>query len=138
MGSYKEIHLIDDNAKNNKLVIPGMIKDFERIPYSNNVIGWIEFDKDPRWDKRTYSVIKLFDINKKKIIQKSKRNFYSSFDLSQSGKKIVALNNNLDGSQSLLEFDNEFNLKKSLNLSGGVYSSLKFISENTMIGIKTS
>ena len=32
MGSYKEIQLIDDNAKNNKLVIPGMIKDFERIP----------------------------------------------------------------------------------------------------------
>ena len=138
MGSYKEIHLIDGNAKNNKLVIPGMIKDFERIPCSNNVIGWIEFDKDPRWDKRTYSVIKLFDIDKKKIIQKSKRNFYSSFDLSQSGKKIVALNNNLDGSQSLLEFDNEFNLKKSLNLSGGIYSYLKFISENTMIGIKTS
>ena len=39
--------------KKNKLVIPGMIKDFERIPYSNNVIGWIEFDKDNRKPKAT-------------------------------------------------------------------------------------
>ncbi len=138
IGSYKEIHLIDNSSKNKKLVIPGMIKDIEKIPYSNNIIGWIEFEKDPRWDKRIYSVIKLFDIKKKKIIKKSKKNFYSSFDLSKSGKKIVALNNNLDGSQSLLEFDNEFNLKKSLDLKGGVYSSLKFVSENSMIGIKTS
>ena len=115
-----------------------MIKDIERVPNSNNVIGWIEFDKDPRWDKRTYSVIKLFDINKKKIIKKSKKNFYSSFDISQSGRKIIALNNNIDGTQSLQEFDNEFNLKKSFDLRGGVYSSIKFVSENNLIGIKTS
>ena len=44
MGSYKEIQLIDKNGKNNKLIIPGMIKDIERVPNSNNVIGWIEFD----------------------------------------------------------------------------------------------
>ena len=138
MGSYKEIQLIDENGKNNKLIIPGMIKDIERVPNSNNVIGWIEFDKDPRWDKRTYSVIKLFDINKKKIIKKSKKNFYSSFDISQSGRKIIALNNNIDGTQSLQEFDNEFNLKKSFDLRGGVYSSIKFVSENNLIGIKTS
>ena len=93
LGGYKEIHLINKGGENKKLIVPGRVNDFERIPSSKNTIGWIEFDKDPRWDKRTFSVIKIYDVEQKKLISKSKKSFYSSFDISPSGGKIIALNN---------------------------------------------
>ena len=137
LGGYKEIHLIDKQGESKKLVIPGRVNDFERIPSSNNTIGWIEFDKDPRWDKRIFSVIKIFDTEEKKIISKSKKNFYSSFDISPSGEKIVALNNRIKGVQELFLFDKHFSKEKTISLTGGIYSQIKFIDENNLVGLKT-
>mgnify|MGYP001159485137 FL=1 len=137
LGGYKEIHLINKDGENKKLIVPGRVNDFERIPSSKNTIGWIEFDKDPRWDKRTYSVIKIFDTEEKIIISKSKKNFYSSFDISPSGEKIVALNNRIKGSQVLCLYDKYFSGETRINLTGGTFSQIKFIDENRVLGIKT-
>ncbi len=137
LGGYKEIHLINKIGESKKLVIPGRVNDFERIPSSKNTIGWIEFDKDPRWDKRVYSVIKIFDVEQKKIISKSKKNFYSSFDMSPSGENIAALNNKNEGSQELLLYNKKFNEERKINLTGGTYSQIKFTDENNLVGIKT-
>ena len=63
---------------------------------------WLEFDKDPRWDKRVYSIIKILDTKEKKIISKSKKTHFSSVDISKNGEKLVALSNNPNGTQSLV------------------------------------
>ena len=137
LGGYKEIHLINKGGENKKLVVPGRVNDFERIPSSKNTIGWIEFDKDPRWDKRTFSVIKIYDVEQKKLISKSKKSFYSSFDISPSGGKIIALNNMVKGTQVLCLYDKNFNEEKTINLKGGTYSQIKFLNEKNLVGLKT-
>ena len=137
LGGYKEIHLINKGGENKKLMVPGRVNDFERIPSSKNTIGWIEFDKDPRWDKRTFSVIKIYDVEQKKLISKSKKSFYSSFDISPSGGKIIALNNRVKGSQVLCLYDKNFNEEKTINLKGGTFSQIKFLNEKNLVGLKT-
>ena len=60
-GSYQDFRIIDNKGKVSLLFTPGLINDFGRIPYSNNMIAWLEFDKDPRWDKRVFSSLKILD-----------------------------------------------------------------------------
>ena len=91
MGSYQDFRILTPQGKTSKLVTPGVLNDFGRIPYSNGLIVWLEFDKDGRWDKRTYSVIKVFNIKQRKIVAKSKKTFYSSVDISPSGNEIFTL-----------------------------------------------
>ena len=102
MGSYQDFGIINKTGGFFKIHTPGIVDDFGRIPYSNNLIGWLEFKKDPRWDKRTFSVIKLLDLKTNKVNYTGRNSFYSSFDISPNGASIVAIKNNVDGSQSLV------------------------------------
>lgn len=138
LGSYQHFGIIDSLGKSKKIFTPGLINNYGRISYAENNLVWLEFDKDPRWNKRVYSIVKVFDSKRKKIISKSKKTFYASIDISQNGESLIALNNNLDGSQSLI-FLNIKNCMptKEIKLKNGVYSNLRFTNENEIIGIKT-
>tara|TARA_B110000438_G_C15821428_1_gene654641 strand:- start:41 stop:2965 length:2925 start_codon:yes stop_codon:yes gene_type:complete len=138
LGSYQYFGLIDTLGNIKKVFTPGLVNNYGRISYAANHLVWLEFDKDPRWNKRVYSVIKVFDLKRKKIISKSKKTFYASVDISNKGDSLVALNNNLDGSQSLF-FLNTKNCipTKEIKLKKGVYSNVRFTKENKIIGIKT-
>ena len=103
-GSYQDFRLIDQDGSVSLLFTPGIINDFGRIPYSNNLIAWLEFDKDPRWDKRVFSQLKILDVNSKKLLKSPIKGFFSSADISPDGKKILVSKNNLDGSQGFEEY----------------------------------
>ena len=137
-GSYQDIRVIDKDGVVSLLFTPGLLNDFGRIPSSDNLIAWLEFDKDGRWDKRVFSSIKVLDINSRKIINNKLKGFFSSIDLSPKGTEVVILKNNLDGSQSLMFYNTTLSyLEKEIKLNGGVYSSVKYDSENRLIGLKT-
>ena len=104
-GSYQDFRIIDNKGNVSLLFTPGLINDFGRIPYSNNMIAWLEFDKDPRWDKRVFSSLKILELSAKKIINKPLKGFFSSADLSPDGKRVLVAVNNLDGSQGFEEYE---------------------------------
>ena len=138
LGSYQDFRILTPQGKVSKLVTPGVLNDFGRIPYSNGLIVWLEFDKDGRWDKRTYSVIKVFNITQRKIVAKSNKTFYSSADISPNGNEVFTLKNNLDGSQSFVFQNITLNkITETKRLSGGVFSNIKYVSNNKLLGIKT-
>ena len=138
LGSYQDFRILTPQGKASKLVTPGVLNDFGRIPYSNGLIVWLEFDKDGRWDKRTYSVIKVFNIKQRKIVAKSNKTFYSSADISPNGNEVFTLKNNLDGSQSFVFQNITLNkITETKRLSGGVFSNIKYVSNNKLLGIKT-
>mgnify|MGYP001161155380 FL=1 len=137
-GSYQDFRIIDNKGNVSLLFTPGLINDFGRIPYSNNMIAWLEFDKDPRWDKRVFSSLKILELSAKKIINKPLKGFFSSADLSPDGKRVLVAVNNLDGSQGFEEYEMKTMTKiKEKHFGGGVVSSLKYYSNSTLIGIKT-
>ena len=94
-GSYQDFRIVDNKGNVSLLFTPGLINDFGRIPFSNNMIAWLEFEKDPRWDKRVFSSLKVLELNTKKIINKPLKGFFSSIDLSPDGKRVLVAINNL-------------------------------------------
>ena len=138
-GSYQDFRIIDEVGNVSLLFTPGFVNDFGGIPYSNNMIAWLEFDKDPRWDKRVFSRLKILDINSKKLYDRSLKGFFSSADLSPDGKRVLVTKNNLDGSQGFEEYNlNSMQKIKDKRFGQGVVSSLKYHNNNELIGIKTN
>ena len=102
-------------------------------------MGWIEYHKDPRWGNRTYSNIKIFDLENKNFVLKTKRSYYSSVDISPDGSSFIALEN-LSNGKSRLIFQNILSKEKtdSISLNNGAYSYVKFSDEkNKLLAIKT-
>ena len=130
---------INNNGNIKKLFTPGLILDQGFIAYSKNLLGWIEYHKDPRWGNRTYSNIKIFDLENKNFILKTKRSYYSSVDISPDGNSFIALEN-LSNGKSRLIFQNILSKEKtdSISLNNGAYSYVKFSDEkNKLLAIKT-
>ncbi|MEL0008356.1 MAG: hypothetical protein VW741_00650 [Flammeovirgaceae bacterium] len=137
-GSYQDFRIINEYGDVSLLFTPGVVNDFGRIPYSNEMVAWLEFDKDPRWDKRVFSSVKILDINSKKLLKKSLKGFFSSIDLSLDGKRLLVAKNYLDGSQGFEEYDLSSMKKiKEKRFGLGVVSSLKYHSNKKLIGVKT-
>lgn len=88
---------------------PGYLSS-DRISYRNNKIVWDEIILDPRWDQRSYSVIKIFDMESGKERQLTRRTRYFSPSVSYDGNKIV-----------VVEIDNQNrNFLTIINLYNGV------------------
>ncbi len=139
LNSLKHFAVIDKNKNVKKLFTPGLIKDQGFIALSNNLLAWIEYHKDPRWDNRVFSNIKILNIDKKKFVLKTKKAMYSSVDLSSDGLSFVALENLPSGVGKLI-VQNIASSKPSVNiiLKNGVYTHLRFSDEkNKIIGLKT-
>ncbi len=138
-GSYQDFRVIDKSGNISLLFTPGIVNDFGRIPLAKNKIAWLEFDKDPRWDKRVYSAVKILDMRTKKLIKNKIKGYFSSLDLSPDGKNFVVLENNLNGSQSFVIYDVLSQKKiKEYTFGAGIISSLKYSNKENLIGIKTT
>jgi hypothetical protein len=97
--------LIKPSSKSEKTIhIPG-----EMYPYflssASGKLAWIETQPDPRWENRSYSVIKLMEINNKTIRQLTWKSRYMSVSLSPDGKIIAAAENTLDNKNNLVLID---------------------------------
>ena len=66
LGSFQDFRKINKDGSTSKIFMPGLINNHGRISSTKNKLVWLEFDKDPRWDKRVYSIIKILDIKEKK------------------------------------------------------------------------
>ena len=139
LGNFQYFGKINKDGSTSNVFMPGLINNHGKISSTKNKLVWLEFDKDPRWDKRVYSIIKILDTKEKKIISKSKKTYFSSVDISKNGEKLVALSNNPNGTQSLVFLNVEGCVKTNeINLKNGVYSNVRFSEENKLIGIKNN
>ncbi len=61
------------------------------LTYSNNLIAWAEYEYDPRWENRNYSVIKTMDLSSGNVLVLKKKTRYFAPAFSADGKKIVVV-----------------------------------------------
>ena len=122
MNNPPEFVLLDISSGNEKRVhIPG-----EMYPYflsgSAGKIVWVESRPDPRWTNRSYSVIKLMNINEGTIVQMSHRSRYMAAGLSADGRYICAVENTPSNENSVVIID-AFNgeILDRIEIPGNVY-----------------
>ncbi|WP_018628525.1 TolB family protein [Niabella aurantiaca] len=77
----------------------------EQFSYAGGRIVYAAVETDPRWARKTYSVLRVLDIASGKQKHLSKRTRYFSPDISADGKRIVATGIDLKGNASLVLLD---------------------------------
>lgn len=92
---------IDTNGSETIIHKTGFMPD-KSISILFDKITWAEYEPDIRWDLQSFSVIKIFDLEKNKArkITHKTRLFSPSFNF--KGDKIVCIENNLVGNTSLV------------------------------------
>jgi hypothetical protein len=77
------------------------------ISHARGRIVWVEYQPDPRWENRNYSVIKILDIKTGSTRRLSARSRYFAASLSPDGAVIAAVENSVENRNSLLLIDAE-------------------------------
>ncbi len=88
-----------------KLFIPGKMTS-RRFSYANHKIAWSEMQPDLRWGNRSYSIIKVLDLNTGKVNKLSSKTRYFAPSLSGNGK-IASIKINDSQSYALVIQDTE-------------------------------
>ena len=91
----------DDTGRERNLFVPGFMNESGMLSVVDNTIVWNEFEFDPRYRKRTFSVIKLYDIDTGEPYTLSSKTRYGSADLSPDGSKIVTIETTEKGTHHL-------------------------------------
>jgi hypothetical protein len=92
------------------------------ISYANGKLVWVEIQSDPRWENREYSIIKLMDINSRKVTKLSKKSRYLAASVSPDGSKIAAVENTISNINSLVFINSETgSAMQSVHTPGNVY-----------------
>ena len=108
--------LLNRNGKEKKLLLIGLQLE-PHISYAGGKVVWDELRIDKRYDKRSFSVICLYDLQRKTYRQLTHRSRLFSPSLSPDGKKIAAIEVDFSNRMSVVELDaqNGKILKKYLN-----------------------
>ncbi len=82
--------LITPDGEEKRIFTPGF--DFiESLTSGGGMICWNEKAYDPRWSLRDYSVIKVYDVQQKKVRKISRRSRYFAPAISPDGKTVVTV-----------------------------------------------
>jgi hypothetical protein len=96
-----QIIQIDSAGKETKLHIIGSSSELN-LSATDNYVVWDEILVDPRWEGRSYSVIKSFNIHSHSEIQLTRRTRYFSPDISNDESKIVAIETDINNNNFLI------------------------------------
>lgn len=91
IGDFSQLITITENGKEKKHFVPGPINDAGMLSVAANKVVWNEYRLDPRWQTRSYSIIKGYDFNtgKPKVIARHER--YGAAALSPDGSKVATI-----------------------------------------------
>jgi hypothetical protein len=80
------------NGQEKKVFTPGFMNDAGMLSTAFNTVIWNEYGYDPRWRVKNYSLIKMYDTERKeKRVIGGKHARYGSAALSPQGDKIVTV-----------------------------------------------
>ncbi|HEX2394765.1 MAG TPA: hypothetical protein VHI78_05425, partial [Bacteroidales bacterium] len=95
---------IDSNGSERRLFLTGITFPGDADIYGSKLI-WDEIVSDPRWVKRSYSVIKEFDILSGRIRTITHKTRYFSPDISPDGSRIAVIENDIENRNYLVILD---------------------------------
>jgi hypothetical protein len=96
--------VIDSQGHENKLFATGYSTGF-KCDVAGNLLVWDEVTSDPRWNRRDYSVIRIFDLEKGRHQRLTKATRYFSPDFSPGGKRIAVVETDLQNNNYITILD---------------------------------
>ncbi len=128
------------DGKESKVFIPGILNDAGILSVSGTKVVWSEYGFDPRWQVKSYSLIKAYDVATKRYWTVTKKTRYSGAALSPDGKSIVTVESNNDYKTTLFVIDSEYGkvIKKFDNPDNAFYSMARWSDDGKkIVSLKT-
>ena len=95
---------ISNAGKEKRIFTPGDYNT-NSLSYANGKIVWAETKSDLRWDNRSFSVIKSFNLHTHKVRKLTRRSRYFSPSLNHLGSKIVCMEQTTDSKSFIVILD---------------------------------
>jgi hypothetical protein len=114
--------LLDLKEKSERPIhVPGTMYPYS-LSGANGKLVWVEIQPDPRWENRTYSVVKIMDIRSGEIRQLSDKSRYLAAAISPDGRYIAAAESSVKNQNSLVILDGSSGtIVKSIPVPGNAY-----------------
>ncbi len=90
LDQIPEFVFMDESGKEKHIFRPGFLSS-GRISVSGGHVIWDEYVPDTRWSNRNYSVIRSYDIARRKVKNLGRRTRYYAPDISGDGSRIAAI-----------------------------------------------
>ncbi|RZK50258.1 MAG: hypothetical protein EOO99_03465 [Pedobacter sp.] len=98
------IVVLDDNQIETHLLHIGF-QESPWIHYAAGKVVWVEYRTNPRYRQENYSVLCIYDLKSKEKRQISFKSRYFSPSLSNDGKKIIVVENDLNLQSNIIEIE---------------------------------
>ena len=91
LGDFSQLVTLTKDGKERKGFVPGFINDAGMLSAAATRVVWNEYRYDPRWQTRSYSILKGYDFKtgKAKVIARHAR--YGAAALSPDGNQVAAI-----------------------------------------------
>jgi hypothetical protein len=106
MDDLTRLIRIDSKGKEKRLFTPGQYSSAS-LSFASNKIVWAETTYDPRWENRSYSVIKSYNILTHRTRQLTHRSRYFAPSLNHQGNKVVCVEQTIEGNSFIVILDAE-------------------------------
>jgi hypothetical protein len=105
IGDIEQWITWDEKGKEKVIYTPGIINQTGYATGGTHKIAWVEFEFDPRWRMRTYSVVKIFDTKKNKLEVLRKKTKHIAVAISPDDRYLALINANEQGKFNLEIWD---------------------------------
>lgn len=140
-GIGKIAQFVDLNDEERVIFTPGFVNDAGMLSAEGSTIVWTEYGYHPRWLVKNYSLIKAYDVKKRKVkVVGSRRARYTSAAISPNEKKIVAIETNAEYKTSvhILTYPDGDVVRRFDNPANAYYSMPRWASDNReIVALKT-
>ncbi|MEO9966081.1 MAG: hypothetical protein ABJF11_09850 [Reichenbachiella sp.] len=83
--------LIDESGNETKVHELGSWQNPDGLSSNDSSVVWAELELDPRWQRRTYSVVKKLDLRTRKLTRLSSKSKYMAPTISNNGKWVATI-----------------------------------------------
>ncbi len=129
--------MIDSTGKEKIVLRAGRLSS-GKADISGSVLIWDEVVTDPRWNKRSYSVIRSYNLETKKHRTLSRKSRYFSPDFSADGKRIAVVETDMANRNSITIIEAKNGLLISKFHRDEILSTPEWTNENEIAVITTS
>jgi len=105
IGNIDQFVMISEDGTEDVLHTPGILNQSGMLSVVGNTVVWNEHTFNPRWRNQTYTVIKTFNYDTKRLTKVTKKSRYHGSSLSPDTRQIATIRSNEDGTYQLVTLD---------------------------------
>lgn len=134
IGDVDQLVLIN-NGVETRIHTQGMVNDAGMLSTANTKVVWNEYEFDPRYRVKTYSVIKAYDVATNQLWKLSSKSRYGAAALSPDGYQVVTVetNNQYQTAVVIIDFFTKKEKKRFENQENHFYAMPRFSSDGKSI-----